>query len=306
MAEMNKQGFHSRGFISFLTFAGFLIMTLTGVVLYLVPYGRIAYWTDWRMLGLTKTDWGNIHIVSSLFFLIAGGYHLFYNWKAFVNYLMNKVSGGLRLKRELALTSAIGVLIIFGALYQIPPLRYIIDLNEYIKDSWIISKEYEPPFGHAEELSLKVFAKKMNIDLDKALEEFKGKGIAIENIADSLKEIAKLNRTSPMDIYMIIRKFEQREESREERVYTPESIEEKFAGTGVGRKTLPELSVELKFDLFATREKLSALDINMKDTETLRKAADRHTMTPLDILKVILVDGYVPRQNTQGSNGTGN
>ena len=37
----------------------FLLMVLTSIILYIVPQGRVAYWADWRLWGLSKTDWGN-------------------------------------------------------------------------------------------------------------------------------------------------------------------------------------------------------------------------------------------------------
>ena len=47
----------------------FVLMVLTSIILYIVPQGRIAYWADWHLWGLTKTEWGNIHINSGLLFL---------------------------------------------------------------------------------------------------------------------------------------------------------------------------------------------------------------------------------------------
>jgi hypothetical protein len=40
----------------------FIAMLITSIILYIVPQGRIAYWADWRLLGLTKEQWGDIHI----------------------------------------------------------------------------------------------------------------------------------------------------------------------------------------------------------------------------------------------------
>ncbi|RLB96386.1 MAG: hypothetical protein DRH90_24660 [Deltaproteobacteria bacterium] len=37
----------------------FLVLLLNSVVLYIVPHGRVANWADWRLWGLSKTDWGN-------------------------------------------------------------------------------------------------------------------------------------------------------------------------------------------------------------------------------------------------------
>jgi hypothetical protein len=50
-------------------------------MLYIEPHGRVAYWTKWSFLGLEKDQWGNIHIFSGLLFLVAGGFHLYYNLK---------------------------------------------------------------------------------------------------------------------------------------------------------------------------------------------------------------------------------
>jgi hypothetical protein len=48
---------NKRGLASFLTLFGFLIMALTGLILYIMPAGRVAYWIHWEMIGLSKTGW---------------------------------------------------------------------------------------------------------------------------------------------------------------------------------------------------------------------------------------------------------
>jgi len=150
-----------------------------------------------------------------------------------MNYFKDKVAKGVRLKWELAISLAVAIIIVISSLYSIPPLKYLLDLNEYIKDSWITSEEYEPPFGHAELLSLKSFSKKMKIDLEKAVNELQTKGIKIENVENSLEDIAFDNDISPMGIYMIIKKFEVHDESSEIKIYTPEIVDVEFSGTGM-------------------------------------------------------------------------
>ena len=44
-----------KGLTSFLTLSGFILMTVTGIVLFFEPEGRIAYWTNWTFWGLTKS-----------------------------------------------------------------------------------------------------------------------------------------------------------------------------------------------------------------------------------------------------------
>ena len=63
------------------------------MILYIVPQGRVAYWADWKFWGLTKTDWGNIHINLGLLFLIALFIHIYYNWKPLINYLQAAFAG---------------------------------------------------------------------------------------------------------------------------------------------------------------------------------------------------------------------
>lgn len=52
-----------RKITSLTAFLSFFMMLLTSVVLYLTPQGRVAYWADWRLLGLSKEQWGAIHIL---------------------------------------------------------------------------------------------------------------------------------------------------------------------------------------------------------------------------------------------------
>jgi hypothetical protein len=52
---MSTKTLHSRGFASLLTTFSFIVMSISGILLFIVPQGRIAEWTDWRMLGLTKS-----------------------------------------------------------------------------------------------------------------------------------------------------------------------------------------------------------------------------------------------------------
>lgn len=289
---MKENGFHNRGFITFLTALSFVIMTVTGIVLYFVPHGRIAYWVDWHFLALTKTEWNNIHIVSSIVFAAAGIYHIYYNWKALVNYIVNKISGGLKLKKELGIASAVSLFVIVGSIYTIPPLNYVIDFGEYLKGSWVASKEYEPPFGHAEELSLKVFTKRMNIDLGKASSELKAQGIVVNSVKDSLKKIARANKTNSMNVYVAIKKFEQKRKISKKELYTAEMVEEQFDGTGLGRKTLTQICEELSVDIAYAKKRIYKNNIEMKEDDTLKETASRYDLYPLDILKIILVDEY--------------
>jgi len=283
---------HKRGLTSFFTLFGFLIMSITGLILYIVPQGRIAYWVTWEFLGMTKTEWGNIHIISSILFIIAGAFHIYFNWSILLNYFKKKAEAGIRLKKELSIAGIVSLIIVAGALYSIPPVSYLLDLNEFIKDSWIVSDDYEPPFGHAEELSLKTFSTKMEIDLGKAFDELKANGIEFESTEQSLLEIAEQNGVSPMDLYMMIKKFEPSKAITDSTIYTPETVEIEFSGTGIGNRSLQGICESFGIDISLTRSRLARSGIEIKADDTLKKAAERYDTESIELLKAILVEGY--------------
>lgn len=44
----------ARSSTSFLVTWSFLVLTITGFVLYVVPHGRVAYWIHWSLAGMEK------------------------------------------------------------------------------------------------------------------------------------------------------------------------------------------------------------------------------------------------------------
>ncbi len=289
---MTEKGFHKRGFVTFLTLMSFIIMTITGIVLYFAPQGRIAYWVDWRLWWISKTDWGSIHTISCFLFIIVGIYHLVFNWKALVNYVSNKVSGGFRLKKEFGIALIISLFVILGSMYQVPGIKQVLDFSEYAKTMWVKSKEYDPPIAHAEQLSLKNFAKKMNIDLVPATTELNKNGVKVANPDDSLSKIAKDNQTSPVNLYILIKKFETPSAGIQNSSYTAEMVDERFAGKGMGKKKLAEVCQEIGVDLKQAKDRLAKSQVPASDEETLHDLAGKIKVSPMDVLKIILVENY--------------
>jgi hypothetical protein len=292
--NMKQQRFHARGLTSFFVTAGFLVMALTGIVLYFQPEGRIAFWTHWTFLGLTKTQWGNVHIISSVLFIVAGAFHVYFNWKPLTNYILDKVRGGLKLKNELAVVSIASVIIVAGSIAEWPPFNYILDFSEYLKDAWVTKEEYEPPFGHAELMSMRSLARIKRIDLEKARQALGEKGYSVGSADDSLEKIAGRNNVSPMDIYQIMIQFQAEQEVPTAGEYTVEQVEETFAGSGVGRMTLPDVVAEAGVDPSKVQQRLEARGIEFNREDSLKEIAEESGLYPLDLLKIMLVEGYEP------------
>lgn len=318
---MSTKALHGKGFASLLTTFSFIVMSLSGVLLFIVPQGRIADWTEWRMLGLAKSQWGDIHITTSLMFLVAGAYHIALNWRTLVNYFTARRDMALMMRRELAISGVVTVFCIAGAVYQVPPLSYVLTLNNAIKQSWIVDEDHEPPMGHAELLTMPSFARKLQMDMGQVSAVLRQNGIAFAD-TESLALIAKKHGTSPVKLYQMIKPLEGGASGQVAAtasaesigaspksaapaeavraslrtaapagppVYTDELVDEKFEGRGMGRKTLAMLSGELGFDLAGAKRKLAARNLSMKDDETLKDAANNAGTAPMEILKILLV-----------------
>jgi hypothetical protein len=76
-----------RRIVSLTSLLVFLLLLVTGVVLFIVPQGRVAYWSEWRLWGLGKESWAAVHVLTSLLFLFAGITHLALNLKPLLSYL---------------------------------------------------------------------------------------------------------------------------------------------------------------------------------------------------------------------------
>jgi hypothetical protein len=222
-------------------------------------------------------------------FIVAGGFHLYYNWKPLIRYLTGKIETALRHKRELAISSLIFVWIVVSGIWALPPLSYVTDLGETIKNAWVDSPELEPPFGHAELVSLKTFCRKQRIPLDKAMSQLRKAGFAVTSPNDTLVKIADSRGTSGMAVYRVIKKLEPEPSAvKPEAGWTPEKIEETFAGTGVGRRTVGDIIKEHGLDREAAFRRLKERGIKAGDDQKLKELADEHDATSIEILTVIL------------------
>ncbi|MEN2985589.1 MAG: DUF4405 domain-containing protein [Thermodesulfovibrionaceae bacterium] len=287
-----------RGFISLLTAFSFVFAFLSGIVLYFTPPGRIAYWTNWKFLSLTKTDWINLHIIFCVIFMITAFFHIYYNWNVLLNYIYSKVKKAINLKKELAIISIFLILSFIGSLKPFPPYSLIIELSDYLKSLWVKSPEYEPPFGHAELLSLEEFSKRRQIDLQQAIEALRQKNIKLASPKETLGLIAKKNDMSPMQIYQILKPLEGKTTASEEKnnkkvkssKWTKEEIIREFEGKGLGKKTLKQICEENKLEVQTILKKLKNKGIIANGKDTLREIADKNGTSPIDVLVEVLVD----------------
>ncbi|MBW2064051.1 MAG: DUF4405 domain-containing protein [Deltaproteobacteria bacterium] len=199
MANRNG-GFSWRGWTTFVVTISFIVDTLSGIILYIAPAGRIANWTNWNIWGLNKGEWGAVHTIFGYVLLIIVGIHLYYNWRMFWNFIWSKVKGAVNLRWEMVGATLLCLFVFLGTLWDIPPFSTTMELGEYFKDSWEESR-VETPIAHGELLTLREFAEKTGVPLDKVLAGLKSKGYKVRDPQMSINDISKENKVSPNQLY---------------------------------------------------------------------------------------------------------
>ncbi len=252
--------------ITSLTIAiSFLVMTYTGIMLFLSPHGRVAYWTDWKLFGLGKDDYGNIHTTSMVIFVIFVAIHIYYNWKPLISYLKDASKKISFTKKEFVVAVAINAIFVGGTLLNIQPFKGFLDWEESIKASW--EKRLDKvPYGHAELDTLMEFAKKTQLNVDEIKKALKAKGIKFKD-GETIKDIADKNGLTPAELFKLF----------------PKNKELQSTPLGLGKKSLNEIKDSI--DLEKLKALLKDKDIDM--SAKLRELAPKLNLTPYELYQKI-------------------
>lgn len=267
-----------RKIVSLTALLAFIALAFTGFILFICPHGRIAYWSDWRMFGVSKEMFGGIHTTLALLFLIVSLLHIYLNWSPIVRYMKNKAQKLVVLTAEFVAAAVITVLFLAGTYFDIFPFSRFLGFCETIKSGW--EKTYgAPPYGHAEESSIQEISRRMRLDSGKARDLLREKGFNVPSEKASLLEIARANDTTPQGVYEIIKDAKESGPGEE--------TESNSEGAGLGRKTLIELCEERNFDLDSVLLRLKRKNIPARPEMTIREIANKANSRPADILDII-------------------
>ncbi|RXJ60811.1 DUF4405 domain-containing protein [Candidatus Marinarcus aquaticus] len=190
-------------FISLLMLWCMLMMTYTGVMLFIAPEGRVAYWSNWSMFGLDKEQFGDLHVTFMVLFVFTTVFHIAYNIKPMFSYMKNKYKEFIFFSKPNIVALAITACFLIGTLFVSVPFSYVLQLEKNVKHYWADTLG-RPPYGHAELSSLRQFSKRMGYDVKEVIQVFKEKGIVIDTPNTNLKEIAQKNSTTPAKLYDIL------------------------------------------------------------------------------------------------------
>lgn len=185
-----------------ITFA-FFIMSYTGIILFIAPKGRVANWTNWKLFGLDKTEYTNLHVTFMVLFLVGMIFHLYFNYKPLLSYLKNKARSFSLLTKEFIIALLLNVLFIVGTLYYWTPFEQFLDFEDDVKSSWE-KKAKKAPYGHAELSTIEEFAQKTNMNAEKIVEKLEVKKIQGARLDKTIEKIAKENGKAPSELFDII------------------------------------------------------------------------------------------------------
>jgi hypothetical protein len=265
--------FSWKAFISFYIVLSFAVLGLSGIVLYVSPPGRVANWSVWTLVALTKAQWQAVHTIFSFVFLLAASFHIYFNWKVLVAYVKSKLHEGIRMKRELASASAVGVALLTVTIAGLPPFSTVMDVGDDIKNSWTVPTS-EPPLPHAEELTVEKLAETVKMPLDKAKENLKARGVTVESTGATLQQIATANGLTPQQVYQKMQSDDAKPQAA-------------MGGGGWGRKTVDDICTQYAIPVDTGVSRLAAAGFTASGKTTLKELALGAGKTPVDIAKIV-------------------
>lgn len=129
------RSFQGRAFTTFMMAATFVVVSLSGVVLFFAPNGREARQQGWEMIFLGKGEWIDVHILFGYLCIAVAVFHIWLNRKPLLGYLKqraSKIHCGIRPEWMLALLICIALFV--GAKDRVFPVSSLMEWHDSIKN----------------------------------------------------------------------------------------------------------------------------------------------------------------------------
>lgn len=249
----------------------FALLMVTSIILYIIPSGRVAYWSNWQLWSLSKEDWGAVHINLGFLLLISIFLHIFYNWKPMLSYMKDRTKKLKVFTGNFNIALVVTLVVFFGTLYGIPPMSSIINLGESITEDANLFYG-EPPYGHAELSPLSDFSDKVKLDLQASINKLKAAGIKFDSPKQTMKEIGIINGVSPQAIYNVIKPVAVQGEGA---VVMPQ---EPLGGTG--KRKLATICEMYQLDLPSIIKGLAGKGITASGEQTMKEISVANSLDP--------------------------
>ncbi len=181
-----------------------ILIVATGIVLYMGPPTHIAFFSDWRMLGLTKNQWNAMHVTNGILFLIGLVVHVVYNWRPLLHYLKSKNHRVIIITLPCVISLCITVLVCIDAILFLPPAKQVFHLGHVINQNHI--RRYGVfPFGPPDAYTLTKAAMYLGCNPEDCLAALRRNGINVDGTEQSVLDIAQDNGISMNAVLDIMR-----------------------------------------------------------------------------------------------------
>lgn len=275
MSDTKSKKFHGRSFTSLFSTFSFLLMTISGIILYFAPPGRISHWSHWEFWALTKEQWQALHTIFSLAFIIIAVFHIYYNWSALVSYLKKKLRSGVSHRKELLWSSILTIALTIFTIVGVPPFSTIMDWGESLSNSWA-NTENEPPIPHAESMSLQELSSTLQMPLNDMMRNLRQAGITADNAGVIVEDLAAENNMTPSELY---KKMNLKNENSQSGNFS--------RGGGYGRKTVAQICEQYNVSVEEGLARLKEKGIEVTSKDNIRDIAMDHNLVPIDIVTII-------------------
>ncbi|MBL9139079.1 MAG: DUF4405 domain-containing protein [Verrucomicrobiales bacterium] len=257
--------FRTRSFTSLVVATGFVMLLLSGGVLLVSPPGRVANWTRWEMLGLTKHGWSDLHITFAALFLLAATAHVVFNWRPLLQHLGATLSRPRPWRWEGVAALFLGLAVFAGTRAHLPPFSTLLAWSESQRESWDTPQD-RAPIPHAELLTLREITKEAGITLDDAIQRLTRSGILNPSPDAEIRALAESAHVAPARIFELLR-------THPDSTTAPPARSGPGSGGGPGRKTLKQFCAEEGIDLRIAEERLARRGVKASPDQTLREIA---------------------------------
>jgi hypothetical protein len=252
----------------------FVVMTGTGIILFVTPPGRVANWTGWTIFGLTKAQWGALHIWFSAAFLAAAVWHTILNWAPLVGYFKSRLTRRLAFRWEWTVAVVLSAVVLGGTLAEVPPFSSLVAWNESIKESWDETNE-RAPIPHAELFTLAELAAETGVSIEVMVANLSAKDIDVPSPDIVVGALAEDCGLTPQELYKIIVAETGHGEGGGPR------------GGGPGRKTLAQFCADEQIDIEAACDILRAAGVEANGTMIVRDIVDAAGIKPFDLVELL-------------------
>ena len=190
-------------FISLNLLFTFVLMLLSGLILYFKPEGTVARWLDWKILGVDKSGWESLHTVFSFIFLAFALFHILkVHLKNIRAYMLNyKPRGG---RRELYISLLISFLFLMGTLLYLPPFHMIYQAGNILSDQWAGMVQVENETVEPRQ-SIEDIAKEIGMDSKRLNQWMSRRDMGKLSSSASLMAHAENLNITPYDLYQRMR-----------------------------------------------------------------------------------------------------